>query len=77
MSMILYVADVNQKHPVQGERRNRRALGDIGNLVPASTLNEIGKPQLQITRPITRFVSLPSPNVVSHFLILDLVLMRF
>ncbi|XP_023735418.1 G2/mitotic-specific cyclin S13-7 isoform X1 [Lactuca sativa] len=47
-------ADVNQKHPVQGERRNRRALGDIGNLVPASTLNEIGKPQLQITRPITR-----------------------
>lgn len=46
--------DVNQKNPGQGERRNRRALGDIGNLVHASTLNEIGKPQLQITRPITR-----------------------
>ncbi|KAI3700488.1 hypothetical protein L2E82_45118 [Cichorium intybus] len=47
-------ADINQKNAGQVERRNRRALGDIGNLVPAPTLNEIGKPQIQIARPITR-----------------------
>ncbi|KAL4567537.1 hypothetical protein LXL04_023124 [Taraxacum kok-saghyz] len=46
--------DVNQKNAGQGERRNRRALGDIGNLVPVPTLPEIGKPQPQISRPITR-----------------------
>ncbi|GKE02112.1 G2/mitotic-specific cyclin S13-7-like protein, partial [Tanacetum coccineum] len=34
-----------------GERRTRRALGDIGNLVPARTGVEIGKP---LNRPITR-----------------------
>nr|GEV42523.1 hypothetical protein [Tanacetum cinerariifolium] len=41
-------SDVKQKN---GERRTRRALGDIGNLVPARTGVETGKP---LNRPITR-----------------------
>lgn len=45
--------DVKQKNGAQVERRNRRALGDIGNLVTANAI-ETGKPQPQITRPITR-----------------------
>ncbi|KAG6383954.1 hypothetical protein SASPL_156257 [Salvia splendens] len=40
-----------QKNP-QPEARNRRVLRDIGNLVPAPVAE--GKPQNQITRPITR-----------------------
>ncbi|CAA2978259.1 G2 mitotic-specific cyclin S13-7-like [Olea europaea subsp. europaea] len=37
---------------VRAEGRNRRALGDIGNLVHAPSVE--GKPQTQISRPITR-----------------------
>ncbi|KAK4408352.1 G2/mitotic-specific cyclin S13-6, partial [Sesamum angolense] len=37
---------------VQAEGRNRRVLRDIGNLVAAPAVE--GKPQNQITRPITR-----------------------
>ncbi|XP_071687079.1 G2/mitotic-specific cyclin S13-7-like [Rutidosis leptorrhynchoides] len=44
-------ADMKQKNGVQGERRNRRALGDIGNLVACPTAVDIGKPQ---NRPMTR-----------------------
>ncbi|KAJ9683875.1 hypothetical protein PVL29_016396 [Vitis rotundifolia] len=40
-----------QKKNVAAERRNRQALGDIGNLV---TVGDDGKPQPQISRPITR-----------------------
>ncbi|KVH91526.1 Cyclin A/B/D/E [Cynara cardunculus var. scolymus] len=47
------VADVKQKH----ERRNRKALGDIGNLAAAPVV-EIGKPQTQISRPITSLMIL-------------------
>ncbi|KAL2557342.1 Cyclin-B1-2 [Forsythia ovata] len=36
----------------RAEGRNRRALGDIGNLVAAPAVE--GKPQTQISRPITR-----------------------
>ncbi|PWA61612.1 hypothetical protein CTI12_AA371540 [Artemisia annua] len=45
------MADVKEKNGALGERRTRRALGDIGNLVPARTGVEIGKP---LNRPITR-----------------------
>lgn len=40
-----------QKKNVVADRRNRQALGDIGNLV---TVVVGGKPQPQISRPITR-----------------------
>ena len=40
--------------------RNRRALGDIGNLVP--TLRGI---EAKPNRPITRFLSLPLPSFPS------------
>lgn len=43
--------DVKQKNGVQVERRNRRALGDIGNFVTGPTVVDVGKPQ---TRPMTR-----------------------
>lgn len=37
----------------QADGRNRRALGDIGNLVPAPAVE--GKPKAaQISRPVTR-----------------------
>lgn len=37
--------------------RNRRALGDIGNLVTVRGVE--GKPLPQINRPVTRSLSLP------------------
>lgn len=41
-----------KKKNVQADGRNRRALGDIGNLV---TVPAVGaKPQTKISRPITR-----------------------
>ncbi|KAJ0478485.1 putative cyclin domain-containing protein [Helianthus annuus] len=43
--------DVKQNNDGQIERRNRRALVDIGNLAP--TVVEIGKPN-PISRPVTR-----------------------
>ncbi|KAK1418911.1 hypothetical protein QVD17_28062 [Tagetes erecta] len=43
--------DLKQNNDGQNERRNRRALVDIGNLVPAVV--ETGKPA-QISRPVTR-----------------------
>ncbi|KAL8139343.1 hypothetical protein V2J09_005364 [Rumex salicifolius] len=42
---------VKQKN-MQGERRKRTALGDIGNLVTGPKVQ--AKPQIQINRPITR-----------------------
>ncbi|KAD6453324.1 hypothetical protein R6Q59_015166 [Mikania micrantha] len=43
--------DVKQNNEGQYERKNRRALVDIGNLAP--TVVEVGKPT-QISRPVTR-----------------------
>ncbi|KAL3534711.1 hypothetical protein ACH5RR_003172 [Cinchona calisaya] len=43
---------LNQKNMAAAEGRNRRALGDIGNLVPVRGVE--CKPLPQITRPVTR-----------------------
>lgn len=48
--------DGKQRKNGAAEGRNRRALGDIGNLVTVRGVD--GKPQPQISRPVTRFVSL-------------------
>lgn len=42
------------KNGLAADGRNRRVLRDIGNLVKDA---DVGKPQLQINRPITRFWS--------------------
>ncbi|GJX15868.1 hypothetical protein Tco_0216700 [Tanacetum coccineum] len=51
---------------LSGERRTTRALGDIGNLVPARIDVKIGKP---LKRPIT--VSHPSLDLSTHIYVLD------
>lgn len=46
-------AAANKHTKVAAERKSRRALGDIGNLIPVNGAVE-GKPIPQISRPITR-----------------------
>lgn len=47
------VGGVKQKK-MAAEGRNRRALGDIGNLVPVRGGIDVVKPLPQVNRPITR-----------------------
>ncbi|XP_073104895.1 G2/mitotic-specific cyclin S13-7-like isoform X2 [Elaeis guineensis] len=46
------IPTVKQKAAAGGDGKNRRALGDIGN--PVMVRGVEGKPQLQISRPVTR-----------------------
>lgn len=71
--MIFCVADVKQKNGVQVERRNRRALGDIGNFVTGPTVVDVGKPQ---TRPMTRFISLPYLYLSAYLSVINSILTR-
>ena len=48
--------DGKQRKAGAAEGKSRRALGDIGNLVTVRGVE--GKPQPQISRPVTRFVCL-------------------
>lgn len=56
------------------EGRNRRALGDIGNLVPARGGVDVAKPLPQVNRPITR--SPPFLNPLVYRLTLSLFIIR-
>ncbi|XP_047943571.1 G2/mitotic-specific cyclin S13-7-like [Salvia hispanica] len=47
------VQQPNKQNKVAAERKSRRALGDIGNLIPADGAVE-GKPIPRISRPVTR-----------------------
>ncbi|KAG6413699.1 hypothetical protein SASPL_126413 [Salvia splendens] len=46
-------AAANKQNKVAAERKSRRALGDIGNLIPVDVAVE-GKPIPRISRPVTR-----------------------
>lgn len=50
-----FISEMERKQKnVQAEGRNRRALGDIGNLVKAVDAGE-PKNQIKANRPMTRF----------------------
>lgn len=51
---------------VQAEGRNRRVLRDIGNLATKQAAVVERKPQNQITRPVTRFLSLSHTHTHSN-----------
>lgn len=46
------VPGANKQKNMAAERKNRRALGDIGNLVTVRGVD--GKPLPQVSRPVTR-----------------------
>lgn len=56
----------NKQNKVAAERKSRRALGDIGNLIPADGAVE-GKPIPRISRPVTRYHQF-SNNTIFHAL---------
>lgn len=46
------VPGANKQKNMAAERKNRRALGDIGNMVTVRGVD--GKPLPQVSRPVTR-----------------------
>lgn len=50
--MLAAVPGANMQKNVEAERKSRRALGDIGNLVTIRGVD--GKPLPQVSRPVTR-----------------------
>ena len=71
MKMFEIISEVEGKQKnVQAERRNRRVLGDIGNVVKAV---DAGKPKnpIKTNRPMTRFHNFPFLLYIFYLFVLE------